>query len=54
MVYGSKKTINDGYRIISADETRNNIIKNVLIFNLNENNGLTSKIYSKRSRYIRK
>ena len=44
-----KENINDGYRIISADETRNNIIKNVVIFNLDENNNLTSKIYSKEA-----
>ena len=43
-----KENINDGYRIISADETRNNI-KNVTIFNLDENNNLTSKIYSKEA-----
>ncbi len=44
-----KENINDGYRIISADPTRNNIVKNVIIFNLDKNNDLTSKIFSKRA-----
>jgi len=44
-----KENINDGYRIISADPTRNNIVKNVIIFNLNKDNDLTSKIFSKKA-----
>jgi len=44
-----KEKTNDGYRIISADETRNNIIKNVVIFNLDKNNNLINKIYSKET-----
>tara|TARA_X000001036_G_scaffold431682_1_gene466365 strand:- start:3095 stop:3808 length:714 start_codon:yes stop_codon:yes gene_type:complete len=44
-----KENINDGYRIISADPTRNNIVKNVIIFNLDKDNDLTSKIFSKKA-----
>ena len=33
-----KENINNGYRIISADPTRSNIVKNVTIFNLDKNN----------------
>jgi len=42
-----KENINDGYRIISADETRNNIIENVIIFDLDRDNNIINKIYSK-------
>ena len=42
-----KESINTGSRIISADETRNNIIENVVIFNLDGNNNIINKIYSK-------
>ena len=42
-----KENTEIGQRIISADKTRNNIIKNVKIFNLDENYNLVSKIYSK-------
>ena len=41
-----KENVNSGYRIISADETRNNILKNIMIFNLDENHNLVEKIYS--------
>ena len=44
-----KENINDGYRIISADGTRKNVIKNVIIFNLDEKNNLINKIYSKKA-----
>ena len=43
------ESIEDGYRIISADETRNNIIKNITIFNLDKNNNLINRIYSKKT-----
>ena len=42
-----KENFNNGHRIISADETRNNILKNILIFNLDKNYNLVEKIYSK-------
>ena len=44
-----KENINNGYRIISADPTRSNIVKNVTIFNLDKNNILINKIYSKNA-----
>jgi len=44
-----KENIDDGYRIISADATKSNIVKNVIIFNLDKNNALTSKINSKKA-----
>ena len=42
-----KENLNNGYRIISADETRNNILTNVKIFILNENYFLEKKISAK-------
>jgi len=42
-----KENTEIGQRIISADKTRNNIIKNVKIFNLDKDYNLVSKIYSK-------
>ena len=44
-----KENINNGYRIISADPTRSNIVENVTIFNLDKNNILINKIYSKNA-----
>ena len=42
-----KENVNSGYRIVSANETRSNILKNIMIFNLDENYNLVEKIYSK-------
>ena len=42
-----KENTEKGQRIISADKTRNNIIRNVKIFNLDKNYNLINKIYSK-------
>ena len=42
-----KENNETGYRIISADKTRNNIIENVKIFNLDQNYNLTETINSK-------
>ena len=47
-----KENVGSKYRIISADETRNNILKNVKIFNLDENYALTQKIYSEKANII--
>tara|TARA_Y200000002_G_scaffold381591_1_gene396028 strand:- start:962 stop:2050 length:1089 start_codon:yes stop_codon:yes gene_type:complete len=44
-----KENTIDGYRIITADATKDNIIKNVIIFNLNKENNLVSKIHSKEA-----
>ena len=44
-----KENVENGYRIISADATKSNIIKNVIIFNLDKDNVLTSKIHSKEA-----
>ena len=44
-----KENVNNGYRIIAADAAKSNIVKNVMIFNLNKTNNLTSKIYSKEA-----
>ena len=44
-----KENTIDGYRIITADATKSNIIKNVIIFNLDKENRLTSKIHSKEA-----
>ena len=46
-----KENAEFGYRIISADETRNEILKNITVFNLDQNYNLIEKIYSK-SAYI--
>ncbi|MBA1339163.1 MAG: lipopolysaccharide export system permease protein [Pelagibacterales bacterium] len=42
-----KENVVSGYRIISADETRDNILKNVIIYNLDANYNLLEKISSK-------
>ena len=42
-----KENINTGYRIISADKTRNEVLKNVSIFNLDQDNNLIETINSK-------
>ena len=44
-----KENTNDGYRIITADATKSNVIKNVIIFNLDKDNMLISKIHSKEA-----
>ena len=41
-----KENSSSGYRIISADETKNNILKNITIFNLDKKYNLRQKIYS--------
>jgi lipopolysaccharide export system permease protein len=41
-----KENLNSGYRVISADETKNTTLKNVTIFNLDKNYNLYEKIYS--------
>jgi len=42
-----KESTDIGHRIISADKTRNNILQNVTIFNLDKNHNLINKVYSK-------
>ena len=42
-----KENINTGYRIISADKTRNEVLKNVSIFNLDQDYNLIETINSK-------
>ena len=44
-----KENINDGYRIITADETKDNILKNIVIFNIDKDSKLINKIYAKRT-----
>lgn len=44
-----KETLNSGNRIIHAEETENNFLRNVTIFNLDIDNNLKSKIHSKLS-----
>ena len=44
-----KEVLNNGNRIIHAEETDNNFLINVTIFNLDNNNNLNSKIHSKIS-----
>ncbi len=41
-----KENVEEGHRIISADETRNDLLKNITIFNLDENYNLIETIYS--------
>ncbi len=41
-----KENIDTGYRIISANEIKNNILKKITIINLNNNYQLVNKIYS--------
>ena len=42
-----KENLNEGYRIISSDETTDKTLKNLLIFNFSGTGELTRKIYSK-------
>ena len=42
-----KENTDLGHRIISADKTKNNILENIEIFNLNEDHKLIEKIYAK-------
>ena len=42
-----KENTNYGHRIISADKTRNEILENITIFNLDKNYNLVEKINSK-------
>ena len=42
-----KENIESGYRIISADETKNINLKNINIFIIDDNNTLVEKIYAK-------
>ncbi len=44
-----KENMSNGYRIISADGTRDDVIKNVTIFNLDKKNNLINTIYSKKA-----
>lgn len=44
-----KESTDDGYRIITADESRSKVIKNSIIFNFDKNNNLINKIYSKKT-----
>ncbi len=44
-----KENTDDGYRIITADATKSNIINNVIIFNLDKENKLISKIHSEEA-----
>ena len=44
-----KENLDNGFRIISADKTRNNFLTNVSIFNLDENYVLKEKIYSEKA-----
>jgi LPS export ABC transporter permease LptG len=41
-----KENVNNNYRIISADETKNKILKNITIFSLNNEHFLTAKIHA--------
>jgi len=41
-----KESINSGHRIISSDETKNDVLKNVKIFNIDKNYNLIEKISS--------
>jgi len=42
-----KENMSNGFRIISADETRNNILKDISIFDLDKNYDLKEKIFAK-------
>ena len=44
-----KENMSNGYRIISADGTRDDVIKNVTIFNLDKKNNLINTIHSKKA-----
>ena len=48
-----KENIDSGHRIISSDETKDDILKNVQIFNIDENYNLIEKISSEKA-YISK
>ncbi len=41
-----KETLDNGSRIIHAEETEKNILKNITIFNLDKKNNISNKIYS--------
>ncbi len=49
-----KENMENGYRIISADETRDNLLKNISIFNLDKNYNLKEKIYAKYANIAKK
>ncbi len=42
-----KENLDNGYRIITSDETTDKTLKNLIIFNFNDDGELTKKIYSK-------
>ena len=42
-----KENVDNGHRVISSDESRDNVLKNVTIFNLDNNFNLINKINSK-------
>ncbi len=42
-----KENLNEGYRIITSDETTDKTLKNLIIFNFSNDGELTRKIYSK-------
>ena len=42
-----KENLNNGYRIITSDETTDQTLKNLVIFNFNDDGELAQKIYSK-------
>ena len=44
-----KENISGGYRIITADESTSNVIKNIIIFNISEDHKLVDQIYSKET-----
>ena len=41
-----KENLNNGFRIISADETKDKVLSNLEIFNLDKNYKLIEKIYA--------
>ena len=43
----TKENLNTGYRIISADKIKKNVLEEITIFDLNKDYNLTQKIYSK-------
>ena len=43
----TKENLNTGYRIISSDEIKKNVLKKITIFDLDKNYNLVQKIYSK-------
>ena len=42
-----KENLNNGYRIITSDETTDKTLKNLVIFNFNNDGELTRKIHSR-------